>query len=241
MKINDSEFVIFLSKFHKSLQDSIETAIDFLRPDMNALDEDFLKELENFNPDVFKIIKAGIELQKDMPKEEIKILFLNQQNQSLEFIIDSEEDIIIYEGDYDTEKDILIGSSKIAIINGNLSCRNIIVNDAYLFVNGNVYCNVLFGASGNDKMTHISLNVNAKSIVENGHYTLAEGAINTDNIIMLHNEISSNSKVEASIIFESGAKNKEKLHKSITDDEGSFDEIKFLDVIDTTNSYKFFE
>lgn len=100
-----------------------------------------------------------------------------------------------------------------------------------MFVNGNVNCNILFGASGNNKMTRITLNLKAKSVVENGHYTVVDGKIIAENIVMIHNQIESNTTIEAKVIFEAAEYETNKLNNSITDDEGYFDEEKFLEKI----------
>ena len=45
MNIKDKQFEAFLDNLPNSLQDSIEGAIDFLKPNIDVIDEDFLKML----------------------------------------------------------------------------------------------------------------------------------------------------------------------------------------------------
>ena len=238
MNIKDKQFEAFLDNLPNSLQDSIEGAIDFLKPNIDVIDEDFLKMLNETNPEFYETMKKGmLELEKQ-PKQDIKIKFINREFKDFEFLNTQEADIMVWEGNYITDTDILINTSKIVIVDGNLTCNNLIVNDAYLFVNGNVNCTVLFGASGNDKMTQITQDINAKSIVENGHYTFVDGGIYAEEIIMIHNEIKSNKEVKANQIFESNVESKNKLTIEIVDNNGFFDEGKFISLITSNQDYK---
>ena len=238
MNYTDKEFKAFLEKLPLSLQDTIDGAIDFLIPNVDVIDEDFLKMLHETNPAFYETIKKGMLELESQPKQDIKIKFLNRAFKDFEFLNTQDADIIVWEDNYITDTDILINTSKVVIVDGNLICNNLIVNDAYLFVNGNGNCTVLFGASGNDKMTHIAQDINSKSIVENGHYTLIDGSIYTDEIIMIHNEIKSNKEIRANKIFESSIESKNKLTLEIIDEKGFFDEEKFINLITSNLDYQ---
>ena len=88
-------------------------------------------------------------------------------------------------------------------------------------------------------MTQIALDVNARAIVENGHYTLVDGRIYAENIIMIHNKIKSNEEIKASTVFirDGGGR----LSAEIVDDEGYFDEEKFLDKVESYQYFKLIE
>lgn len=238
MNITHKQFKAFLANLPESLQDSIVDAIDFLTPNTYVIDEEFLKIMYEINLEVYETMKKGMLELENQPKQDIKIKFLNEEFKNLEFLNTQEEDIIVWEDNYTTDANIIIDTSKIVIIDGNLKCNNLIVNDAYLFINGNVNCTLLFGASSNDKMTHITQDINAKSIVENGHFTVVDGGIYSEDIIMLHNEIKSNKEVRANKIFESNVEGKNKLTTEIVDDNGLFDEEKFLSLITSNQDYK---
>ena len=223
MTTQDPKFKDFLSQLPSSIQEEIEDAIE-MSIVSSDFDEDTLQMMKKINPEYYESIL-------NQPIEFLKVLFSTKQEKDFEFLDDEEEDIIVWQGNYHSEKNITFQNGKIIIINGNIACNNLIVNDNYLFVNGNVTCKVLFGASSNDKMTRITLNLKAKSIVENGHYTVVDGKIEAANIVMLHNEIRSNTAIEAKVIFEATEYERNKLNSLIIDDEGNFDEEKFLEKI----------
>lgn len=238
MKVTDTKFTNFLNTLHPSLQDTIESTIDFSTPE--KLDDDFLQLIKGLDTSLAEMMKSGATLStNDEPEEEIKVLFCNTQNTDFDFTTAIEEQVIVWDGDYVTENDLVIADRNIVIINGQVICKNITVNEAHLFVNGKVICNVLFGASCNDMMTHIIHGIKAKSIVENGHYTLVEDSIYAENIVMIHNEITSNNETIATNIYKGNGKDNKKLSPSITNNEGYFDEEKFLHEIQSTN-YKLF-
>lgn len=226
----------FLSKLPASLQEEIESAIDFSTPSSDLFDEDYLQMVKEISPDVYKTMLAGKDALENEPIEFLSVLFSTKQG-NFEFLDDIEETIIVWEGNYHSEKNITFQNEKIIIIDGNITCNNLIVNDSYLFVNGNVNCNILFGASGNDKMTRITLNLKAKSVVENGHYTVVDGKIEAENIVMIHNQIESNTTIEAKVIFEENENEKNKLNLLITDEDGYFDEEKFLEKINLDSDF----
>ena len=71
MNIKDKQFEAFLDNLPNSLQDSIEGAIDFLKPNIDVIDEDFLKMLNETNPEFYETMKKGmLELEKQ-PKQDI--------------------------------------------------------------------------------------------------------------------------------------------------------------------------
>ena len=223
MTTENKKFKDFVSQLPSSIQEEIEDAIE-MSIVSSDFDDDTLQMMKEINPEYYESIL-------NQPIEFLKVLFSTKQEKDFEFLDDEEEDIIVWQGNYHSEKNITFQNEKIIIINGNVTCNNLIVNDSYLFVNGNVSCKVLFGASSNDKMTRITLNLKAKSIVENGHYTVVDGKIEAENIVMIHNEIKSNTAIEAKVIFESTEYESNKLNSLITDDEGYFDEEKFLEKI----------
>ena len=57
MNIKDKQFEAFLDNLPNSLQDSIEGAIDFLKPNIDVIDEDFLKMLNETNPEFYETMK----------------------------------------------------------------------------------------------------------------------------------------------------------------------------------------
>jgi hypothetical protein len=230
MTTENKEFKDYLSQLPSSLQEEIESAIEVSIPSSD-IDEDYLQMMKEMSPETYETLLKGIDILKNQPIEVLKVLFSTKQEKDFEFLDDEEEDIIVWEGNYHSEENITFQNEKIIIINGNITCNNLIVNDSYLFVNGNVTCKVLFGASSNDKMTRITLNLKAKSVVENGHYTVVDGKIEAENIVMIHNEIKSNTAIEAKVIFESTEYESNKLNSLITDDDGYFDEDKFLEKI----------
>ena len=57
MNIKDKQFEAFLDNLPNSLQGSIEGAIDFLKPNIDVIDEDFLKMLNETNPEFYETMK----------------------------------------------------------------------------------------------------------------------------------------------------------------------------------------
>ena len=55
---------------------------------------------------------------------------------------------------------------------------------------------------------------------------------------MIHNEIKSNKEVKANQIFESNVESKNKLTIEIVDNNGFFDEGKFISLITSNQDYK---
>lgn len=237
MNITDKKFTEFLCRLPPLLQSAIENAVESMGLHSSALDEDYLKILHELSPEINEKMKGVLEI-RNQSRQELTFIFLNRKSEVFEFLNNCKEDIIIWEGDYYSEGDIDISSSKIVIINGNVKCNNIVVDDSYLFVNGMVKCNVLFGASGNDKITQITHSVNANAIVENGHYTLVEDEIDSKNIIMIHNKIESLKRIKSNLVYENNTKDQNKLSVEIADKEGYFDEYKFLTLIKSNQKYK---
>ena len=240
MKTTDAAFKDLLKQLPDFLQDSIESALDFLVPDTNAVDDEFLKMLKELSPETYETVKQGMSLLKNGPKQEIKVKILSTQNVEFNISSEHEEEIIIWKGSFETSENVSF-DSKVFIIDGDLICNHIIVNDSYLFVNGKIICNILYGASGNDKMTHITSTVKAKAMVENGHYTLVEEEIYADAIVQIHNEIKSNKEIKSDIIFDVHNENKLRLNTKFVDADGYFDEDKFLKIINSTRNVRLFE
>jgi hypothetical protein len=144
-------------------------------------------------------------------------------------------DLLLIDGDCSIDGDLTIDSHRSLLVKGHLRARNIIVF-GHLFVVGGLDCKVLFGASGNDNMTHVGGRIRAKTVAENGHYTLAETDLRTDRLLSIHNEITAKGKVEVMVAgldrnVDARASSSLRLHPSLLDAEGHFDEEAFLQAI----------
>ena len=125
MAATNKEFSVFLDKLPDSIRDSIESAVDFLSPDLNAIDDDFLEMLREMSTETYEKIKEGLSNLENQPEEGLKLKFLNMYYKDFEFLNTQEEDIIIWQGNYESNKNISITNAKIVIIDGNLTCNNI--------------------------------------------------------------------------------------------------------------------
>ena len=78
MKVTDTKFTNFLNTLHPSLQDTIESTIDFSTPE--KLDDDFLQLIKGLDTSLAEMMKSGATLStNDEPEEEIKV-FISSSN-----------------------------------------------------------------------------------------------------------------------------------------------------------------
>ncbi len=139
-------------------------------------------------------------------------------------------DVLCVLGDDGFDGDLKIDTHQMLIVKGNLRARNIIVY-GHLFVDGDLDCRVIFGASSNDNMTHVSGSIRAQTIAENGHFTRAERSISVENFIAMHNEISAPELLVSKLHCARGENPAQRLNVEMLGDDGYFDEEKFLALI----------
>lgn len=210
----------------------VSAALEFNLFGNQSLDEEDLSEfLEMLDPETAEKIKeASLQTNDDeIPKI---VLAESKSSTSLDIVTTSEEGykVVVFDQDIEFSGNLFVEDYVVLIVIGNIKAKNIIVNGS-LYCSGNLSCNILFGASGNDNETYTEGNIISTLIAENGHYTVAEGSIYSQYLISLHNEITGNSGRNIEKIILDGSNEAEFLCPEILDQHGYFDEASFLNFI----------
>ncbi|RXM51195.1 MULTISPECIES: hypothetical protein [unclassified Chryseobacterium] len=211
---------------------TVTSALDFTLFGDHSLDEENLSEfLDMLDQETAEKIKAA-SLQPDEDEDPTIILAENEDSTSLNLVTEDGEGykIILFDNDINLSGDLFVEDYIVLIVIGNIQAKNVIVNGS-LYCTGNLSCNILFGASGNDHKTYFKGNIASVLIAENGHYTVANGNIYSQYLISLHNEIDGKSgrNIEKTIL--DGSNEADVLNPEILDESGYFDEEAFLNFI----------
>lgn len=160
------------------------------------------------------------------------ILAENESSTAIDLVTKDGEGykIVLFDQDLSLSGDLFVEDYIVLIVIGNIQARNITIYGS-LYCSGNLKCNVLFGASGNDHETCIDGNISSILIAENGQYTVAEGSIHSKNLISLHNVIEGKSGRLIENITLDGTHEAEVLCSEILDENGYFEEESFLNFI----------
>lgn len=220
--INQSE------NFYSTVYETLEGAFF---ADQSLDEEDLSEFLEILDQETAAKIKAA-SLQPDEDQFPAIILAENKGSTSLDLVTEDSEGykIILLNQDIILSGNLFIEDYVVLIVTGNIEAKNIIVNGS-LYCSGNLTCEVLFGASGNDHQTYINGNITTSLIAENGHYTVAENSIHSKYLISLHNTIEGKTGRVIKNITLDGANEAEVLNPEILDQNGYFNEESFLNFI----------
>ncbi|OCA72070.1 hypothetical protein BBI01_07905 [Chryseobacterium artocarpi] len=198
----------------------------------HSLDEEDLSEfLKMLDLETVEKIKAA-SLTTDEDEVPVIILIENEDSTSLNLVTEDGEGykIILINKDIALSGNLFIDEYLVLIIIGNIEAKNIIVNGS-LYCSGNLTCEVLFGASGNDHQTYINGSITTSLIAENGHYTVTESSIHSKYLISLHNTIEAKAGRMIENITLDGTNEAEVLNPEILDENGYFEESSFLNFI----------
>lgn len=211
---------------------TVTSALDFTLFNDQSLDEEDLSEfLEMLDQETAEKIKAASS-QSDEDEVPAIILAEDKDLTSLDLVTEDGEGykVILFDQDINLSGDLFVEDYIVLIVLGNIQAKNIIVNGS-LYCSGNISCNILFGASGNDHETYTEGNISSILIAENGQYTVAGGNIHSQYLISLHNEIEGKSGRYIEKIILDGSNEAEVLKPEILDENGYFDEGSFLHFI----------
>lgn len=123
------------------------------------------------------------------------------------------------------EESLTVPENHTFIVNGNLTARHITVR-GNLCVTGDLFCQTLYGNSGNDYSTIIGGNLQAKEVIQYGHFTEVLGHINCELLVSTINEIIATNGINAGQELKNNILNK--LKSDYLDENGYFSEEKFL-------------
>lgn len=217
----------------ENFHSTVSSALDFtLFGDHSLDDEDLSEFIEMLDEETAEKIKAAsLDSNNDGDTPTI-ILAENEEPNTLDLTTEDGEGykIILSEQDIDLSEDLFVEDYVVLIVIGNIQAKNIIVNGC-LYCSGNISCNILFGASGNDNETYSNGNITSSLIAENGHYTVAEGSIHSKYLVSLHNVIEGKTGRFIENISLDGSHEAEFLHPELIDKNGYFDEESFLNFI----------
>lgn len=231
-QLTKDQLYTFLKKQSEDFYSTVSSALNFTLFGDHSLDEEDLSEfLEMLDPETAAKIKAA-SLQPDEDDIPTIILGKHEGSSSLDLVTKDGEGykVILFDKDVTLSGNLFVEDYVVLIVIGNIQAKNIIVNGS-LYCTGNLSCDVLFGASGNDNETYFERNISSILIAENGHYTVAEGNIHSQYLISLHNEIvgKSGRNIEKTIL--DGSNEAEVLCPEILDENGYFEEESFLNFI----------
>lgn len=212
---------------------TVSSTLNFTFFDDHSSDEEDLSEfLDMLDKETAEKIKAA-SLESNNGDDAPKIILAkNEESNTLDLTTEDGEGykVILLEQDIDLYGNLFVEDYVVLIVIGNIQAKNIIVNGS-LYCAGNLSCNVLFGASGNDNETYSNGNITSSLIAENGHYTVAEGSIHSKYLISLHNVIEGKEGRFIENISLEGSNEAKFLQPEIIDQNGYFDEEFFLNFI----------
>ncbi|MBP2615508.1 hypothetical protein [Chryseobacterium jejuense] len=230
--LTKDQLYIYLKNQSENFYSTITSALNFTLFKDQTLDEDDLSEfLEMLDQETAAKIKAA-SLQPYEDEVPTIILVENEDSTSLDLVTEDGEGykVILFDKDINLSGNLFVEEYVVLIVIGNIKAKNIIVYGS-LYCTGNLSCDVLFGASGNDNETYFEGNTSSILIAENGHYTVAEGNIYSQYLISLHNEIEGKSGRNIGKTILDGSNEAEVLNSEILDENGYFDEESFLNFI----------
>lgn len=232
-QLTKDQLYIQLKNQSENFYSTVSSTVDFTFFEGHSSDEEDLSEfLEMLDQETAEKIKAvSLEVNNDDDTPKI-ILAKNEEKSNLDVITEDGEGykIILFEQDINLSENLFVEDHVVLIVIGNIRARNIIVHGS-LYCSGDLSCNVLFGASGNDNETYSNGNITSSLIAENGQYTVAEGSIHSKYLISLHNIIEGKTGKFIDNISLDGSNEAEFLHPEIIDENGYFDEASFLNFI----------
>lgn len=218
----------------EKLYRAIEPTLEFMFSNQNDPDEyilsDFLDMLDTETAE--KMREAALHMANEEDDPQI-ILMENESTTSLNLVTEQGDGyiIILIENDLNLTGNLSIEEYVTLIVAGDIKAKNIIVAGS-LFSSGNLSCNVLFSASGNDHQTYIEGNIHSSLIAENGQYTVSEGKIYSNYLLSFHNKIEGKAgRCIENKIFEN-ENEASVLSPEILDENGFFDEESFLNYIE---------
>ncbi|MGE8552726.1 MAG: hypothetical protein ACN6OB_02175 [Chryseobacterium jejuense] len=231
-QLTKDQLYIYLKNQSENFYSTVTSALDFTLFGDHSLDEEDLSDfLEMLDPETADKVKAASS-QPDEDDIPTIILAEHEGSTSLDLVTEDGEGykVILFDKDINLPGNLFVEDYVVLIVMGNIQAKNIIVNGS-LYCTGNLSCDVLFGASGNDNETYFEGNISSILIAENGHYTVAEGNIHSQYLISLHNEIEGKSgrNIEKTIL--DGSNEAEVLNPEILDENGYFEEESFLNFI----------
>lgn len=221
-----------LKNHSEKFYSTVSSALDFSLFGDQPLDEEDLSEfLEILDQKTVEKMKAA-SLESD--ENDIPPITLAKQvnTTSLDLVIKDSEGykVILFDKDIDLSGDLFVEDYIVLIVLGDIQAKNIIVNGS-LYCSGNLTCNILFGASGNDHETYTEGNISSALIAENGQYTVSEGSIHSKYLISLHNLIEGKAGRFIEKTTLDGSNEAEVLNPEILDENGYFAEESFLNFI----------
>ncbi|WP_143754155.1 hypothetical protein [Chryseobacterium sp. 52] len=227
------QLIFKIKKASEKLYAAVEPLLEFNFINENdSDDDDFSDFLGMLDPETAERIKAAA-LNIDNESDEPEILLMqNESTMSLDLVSQQGEGfkIILIENDINLSGNLFIEEYVTLIVTGQVKAKNIIVNGS-LYTSESLFCNVLFGASGNDHQTYIGGNIHASLIAENGQYTVSEGEIYSKYLISFHNEIEGKSGKFIEYKNIESENETSVLNPEILDENGFFDEDSFLNYI----------
>lgn len=233
-KLTEKQLNERLKQKSEKLYLAVQTALESLNHYKAALDPETLNQfLQMLDAKRAAQIRASfLHMNNDEDSYEIHLFENKSDLNSLNFSIadGSNHEVILIENPIDISGDIFIEDRVTLIVTADITARNIIVNGS-LYTSGDLSCRVLFGASSNDGETYIGNNIAAVLVIENGHYTLAEGEIRSAYLMSFHNTIKGKSGRFIEKVSLERANEADYLNPQILDARGYFDEESFLQYI----------
>lgn len=230
--LSKNQLYTYLKRESEIFYSKVISTLDFtLFQDQSLHEEDFSEFLEMLDQETAEKIKMS-SLQPDEDEQPTIVLAEHKDSGSLDLVTEDGEGykVILFDKDISLSGNLFVEDYVVLIVIGNIQAKNIIVYGS-LYCTGNLSCDVLFGASGNDNETYFGGNISSVLIAENGHHTLAEGNIYSKYLISLHNEIEAKRGRNIENIILDGSQEAEVLSPEILDENGYFEEESFLNFI----------
>lgn len=230
--LTKEQLYAYLESQSEHFYSTVSPALDFtLFGDQSLHEEDLSDFLEMLDRETAEKIKVAA-LQANDNEQPTIILAEQEDSTSLDLVTEDGEGykVILFDKSINLSGTLFVEDYIILIVIGNIEAENIIVNGS-LYCTGNLSCDVLFGASGNDNETYFGGNISSVLIAENGHYTVAEGSVHSKYLISLHNEIEGKSGRYIEKITLDESNEAEVLSPEILNENGYFEEEFFLKFI----------
>lgn len=232
-KLTRAQLTDQVMKVSEVLYTAIEPELEFMFNNGDDPDEDSFSEFLNMldQETAEKIKEAAFNRDSDDDEPEI-MLMENESTTSLDLVTEQGDGyiVILIENDINLTGNLFIEDYVTLIVTGDIKAKNIIVNGS-LYCSGNIFCTVLFSASGNDHQTYSAGNMYTSLIAENGQYTVSESKIYSRYLMSFHNTIKGKSgRFIENTALENGNE-ASVLNPEILDESGFFDEDAFLNYI----------